>query len=173
MDGPDISGDHASRRTRRETREPIGRRVSRLRTDRGWTQQDLADRLAMSRTAVSHLEADMAQPSERTVLLLAGLFQMEPPELVEGTLYPVSKAERLPAVVARYTEVDLQLRLFDGELAILELVGCHAGQEIVSAWRSRLLGLLDAAQSERDRIRIRAALLAVREAADRLHDRAT
>ena len=67
---------------RREWREPIGHRVARLRTHRGWTQQDVADRLAMSRTAVSHLEADMAQPSERTVLLLAGLFHLEPHEFV-------------------------------------------------------------------------------------------
>ncbi len=108
---------------RREPREPIGRRVSRFRAERGWTQQDLADRLAMSRTAVSHLEADMAQPSERTVLLLAGLFQMEPPAFVDGTLYPMSKAERLPTVVARYTEVDLQIRVLESELALLGSLG--------------------------------------------------
>jgi hypothetical protein len=38
---------------------------------------------------------------------------MEPHELVAGTSYPGAKAERLPVVVCRYTEVELQLRLLD------------------------------------------------------------
>ena len=36
--------------------EPIGKRIARLRTARGWTQQYLAERLAMSRVAISHIE---------------------------------------------------------------------------------------------------------------------
>ena len=42
-----------------------------------------------------------------------GLFKLEPHELVEGTDYPTAKAERLPVVVCRYTEVELQLRLLE------------------------------------------------------------
>ena len=38
-------------------------------------------------------------PGERTVALLAGLFKIEPHELVAGTDYPLAKAERLPVVV--------------------------------------------------------------------------
>ena len=80
-----------------------------LRAERGWTQQQLADRLGISRVAVSHLETDLNTPSERTVALLAGLFRMEPHDLVAGTSYPVAKADRLPLVVARWTEVEHQL----------------------------------------------------------------
>ena len=58
-------------------------------------------RLGVSRTAVSHTEAGLSIPGERTVALLAGLFGMEPHELVAGTDYPSAKAERLPVVVAR------------------------------------------------------------------------
>jgi hypothetical protein len=46
------------------------------------------------------------RPGERTVALLAGLFKVEPAALVAGTAYPAAKAERLPAVVARHTEVE-------------------------------------------------------------------
>ena len=91
----------------------LGQRIAALRAGRGWTQQELAERLAISRVAVSHLEAGMSTPGERTIALLAGLFKLEPHELVEGTDYPIAKAERLPVVVCRYTEVELQLRLLE------------------------------------------------------------
>ena len=91
----------------------LGHRIAALRGGRGWTQQELAERLAISRTGVSHLEAGMSTPGERTIALLAGLFKLEPHELVEGTDYPSAKADRLPVVVCRYTEVELQLRLLE------------------------------------------------------------
>src|SRR5687767_8618485 len=91
----------------------LGQRIAALRAGRGWTQQELAERLAISRVAVSHLEAGMSTPGERTIALLAGLFKVEPHELVEATNYPPAKAERLPVVVCRYTEVELQLRLLE------------------------------------------------------------
>src|SRR5256885_16549860 len=92
--------------------EALARRIAKLRSELGWTQQELSDRLGMSRAAVSHLEGGLSGPSERTVTLLAGLFQLEPHELVDGSDYPTGKAERLPAVTARYTEIDLQFRRF-------------------------------------------------------------
>ncbi|MGE0795797.1 MAG: helix-turn-helix transcriptional regulator [Acidimicrobiia bacterium] len=54
--------------------EKLGRRIAERRAVLGWTQSDLADRLGISRVAVSHLEAGMSQPGERTVALLAGVF---------------------------------------------------------------------------------------------------
>ena len=83
----------------------LGRRIARLRADLGWTQQDVADRLGVSRVAVSHIESGLSVPSERTITLLAGLFKLEPHELVADTAYPMAKAERLPVVACRYTEV--------------------------------------------------------------------
>ena len=93
--------------------DSLGRRIAAMRGALGWTQQDLADRLAVSRVAVSHIEAGLRDPGERTVTLLAGLFKVEPWELVAGTAYPEAKSERLPVVVCRYTEVELQLRLLE------------------------------------------------------------
>src|SRR2546421_459916 len=97
--------------------ESLGRRVAALRAGLGWTQQELADRLGVSRVAVSHIEAGLREPGERTVALLAGVFKLEPWELVAGTSYPIAKAERLPVVGCRDTEVELQLRLRGEDLA--------------------------------------------------------
>jgi transcriptional regulator with XRE-family HTH domain len=103
--------------------EPLGRRVAAQRAKLGLTQQELAERLGISRVAVSHLESGITDPGERTVTLLAGLFKVEPHQLVAGTTYPAAKADRLPVVVARYTEVELQLALLDRDLARLDPLG--------------------------------------------------
>ncbi|MEJ7583341.1 MAG: helix-turn-helix transcriptional regulator [Acidimicrobiales bacterium] len=121
----------------------LGRRIADLRMKRGWTQTDLAARLAISRTAVSHVEAGMSIPGERTVALLAGLFALEPHELVVGTDYPSAKAERLPVVVARYTEVEHQLALLESDLAWIERTDAQSGGPVVlEEWEVRLAALL-------------------------------
>jgi transcriptional regulator with XRE-family HTH domain len=114
----------------------------------GWTQQELADRAAVSRVAVSHLESGITVPSERTVALLAGIFHLEPLELVDGTSYPEPKVERLPLVAARYTEVELQVALLRRDLAWLDRLARLDGSssqriadEVRSEWRGRLAAL--------------------------------
>ena len=105
--------------------ESLGRRVAAHRAKLGLTQQELAERVGISRVAVSHLESGVTDPGERTVALLAGLFKLEPHELVAGTTYPAAKADRLPVVAARYTEVELQLVLLDHDLARIDPAGVH------------------------------------------------
>jgi transcriptional regulator with XRE-family HTH domain len=120
--------------------ENLGRRIAKLRAELGWTQQDLAERLAVSRVAVSHLEAGLSDPGERTVALLAGVFKVEPHELVGGTSYPSAKAERLPVVAARYTEVEHQLALLAADLGWLERTRSR-DDALVESWRERLADL--------------------------------
>jgi transcriptional regulator with XRE-family HTH domain len=132
----------------------LGERIAAHRKALGWTQQELAERLGASRTAVSHLEAGLATPSERTVALLAGLFKTEPHDLVHGTGYPVAKAERLPAVVCRYTEVELQLRLLEADAA--------AGR--VEGWEDRLRLLAKETHDRRERELVAAARARLRAA---------
>ncbi|MGH9149962.1 MAG: helix-turn-helix transcriptional regulator [Acidimicrobiales bacterium] len=136
--------------------EPLGRRIARLRGDLGWTQQDLCERLAISRVAVSHLEAGMSTPSERTVTLLAGLFKLEPHELVAATDYPAAKAERLPLVAARYSEVELQLRLLDRDLTLAARLGPGA-VDILDGWPERLALLARTALDRREAEDVRQA----------------
>lgn len=123
--------------------ETLGQRIARLRSAAGWTQQELADRVAISRVAVSHLEAGISVPSERTVTLLAGAFHVEPVELVDGTIYPAAKAERLPLAAARYTEVELQAALLRRDLDWLARLDGEPCARVLAeatrtAWRQRL-----------------------------------
>jgi transcriptional regulator with XRE-family HTH domain len=122
--------------------ESLGRRIAARRNDLGWTQQELADRVGVSRAAVSHLEGGLNVPGERTVTILAGLFKCEPHELVAGTSYPVAKAERLPVVACRYTEVELQLRLLAAEM--------DASQADPTEWAPRLAALAARSHDRRE-----------------------
>jgi transcriptional regulator with XRE-family HTH domain len=122
--------------------QSLGRRIGVLRNELGWTQQDLADRLGVTRAAVSHLEGGLNVPGERTVTILAGLFKCEPHELVAGTSYPPAKAERLPVVACRYTEVELQLRLLVADET--------AGRCDAVAWLSRLAALAETSYDWRE-----------------------
>lgn len=142
--------------------EHLGRRIARLRNDLGWTQQDLADRLGISRVAVSHLESGVSDPGERTVTLLAGVFKLEPHELVADTSYPRAKAERLPVVACRYTEVELQLRLFERDLE----TGADCG-----GWAHRLAALEALAYDRRERDALRRARLRLAAVVDQTQAR--
>ena len=124
--------------------ENLGRRIGALRTSFGMTQQEVADRLGVSRVAVSHIEAGMSTPSERTIVLLAGLFKLEPHDLVAGTKYPIAKAERLPPIAARHTEVELQLALCENDLEWVERTG-RCRRDVVDRWRPKLAELAERA----------------------------
>lgn len=127
--------------------ENIGKRIARLRQERGWTQQDLANRLAISRVGVSHIEMELSLPSERTITLLAGLFKLAPYKLVEGTTYPAAKAERLPASACCYTPFELDLALLENDLEWLaQLEARQEGnlaywkRSLWEKWEPRLAG---------------------------------
>jgi transcriptional regulator with XRE-family HTH domain len=150
--------------------ESFGRRVGKRRAELGWTQAQLAARIGVSRVALSHIESGVTVASERTVALLAGVFGCEPPELVADTEYPVAKAERLPAIVARHTEVDHQLAVLTAVLEIVERVPGNEGARLVrdlrDTWRPRLLALRAGTPGPDERRRLSGALrdLAVRGA---------
>jgi transcriptional regulator with XRE-family HTH domain len=128
--------------------ETLGQRIARLRARRGWTQERLAERLAASRVAVSHFEMGLALPSERTIVLLAGLFKLEPHELIAETSYPTAKAERLPPSACRYTEVEFQLALLECDMEWATRGGGSMQQQIIDKWRTKLTALLELTYDE-------------------------
>jgi transcriptional regulator with XRE-family HTH domain len=142
--------------------EGLGRRIAAHRAKLGLTQHELADRLAVSRTAVSHLEAGMAVPGERTVVLLAGLFKIEPRELVAGTSYPQAKAERLPAVAARYTEIEAMVLVLDNDLAWLERTDGADERRVFDEWEARLRVIDDRELDVRERELLQEARATIR-----------
>jgi transcriptional regulator with XRE-family HTH domain len=136
--------------------EALGERIAKDRSELGWTQAELAERVGISRVALSHIEAGISRPGERTVALLSGVFKVEPHELVHGTDYPSAKAERLPVVAARYTEVEHQLALLDAQLAVVTNEGDRA--RILADARVRLHALLERTYDARERDLLRARL---------------
>lgn len=144
----------------------LGRRIAALRAKRGWTQQELAERVAVSRVAVSHMEAGMTSPGERTVALLAGVFKLEPLELVAGASYPPAKVDRLPLVANRYTEAELQLELLGADLVWLERTGGTYDRRILTEWDARLLALAGEVHDQREREHVEAARTKVRHLLD-------
>ena len=75
----------------------LGRRIAALRAERGWTQQELADRLGVSRVAVSHLETDLSTPGERTVALLGRAVPDGAPRARRRHLVPGGQGRPAPA----------------------------------------------------------------------------
>ncbi|MEX0767264.1 MAG: helix-turn-helix transcriptional regulator [Microthrixaceae bacterium] len=155
--GPSNS-DQREAQARLSEVDSLGMRISVLRIKLGFTQQELADRLGISRVAVSNLESARSIPGERTVTLMAGLFGMEPFELVQGTAYPPAKVDRLPLVAAKYTEVELQLALLKRDLQWLESAPAAIAQEVVSSWRKSLRTLAENTSDARQLRLIESAL---------------
>jgi len=135
-----------------------------LRTALGLTQAELAGRVAISRVALSNLESGRSVPGERTVTLLAGMFHLEPYQLVAGTEYPASKADRLPAVAARHTELELQLALLDRDLHWLEGAPRGVAARVSAEWRERLSALEPLALSTRERSMLATARRSIADA---------
>lgn len=155
--------------------ETIGQRIAKHRRRLGWTQEQLARQIAISRVAVSHIESDLSIPGERTVTLLAGSFRCSPQELVDETTYPRAKAERLPPTTKWYTELDLQLALLERDLSWLERLSesgefSRQADEVRRYWLSQFGKFGDDASLTGERQRIasaRRALLATCDAKSR------
>lgn len=55
----------------------IGETIRTLRKEKGWTQEDLARRIGMSRKHISYYENARVFPSEKTLSKLADVFGIE------------------------------------------------------------------------------------------------
>jgi len=53
----------------------IRNRVRELRTEKGWTQQDLANKVGVSRQSINSIECDRYVPSLPLALLFARVFR--------------------------------------------------------------------------------------------------
>lgn len=62
----------------------IGENIRVLRLARGWTQEQLAEKLHMTRQAVGHYESGRTTPDVETCRRLAALFEVELEVLLEG-----------------------------------------------------------------------------------------
>ena len=59
-----------------------GQKIAELRIKAGLTQEQLADRLYVTRTMVSKWERDICQPDRNTILKIADIFSVSPDEIM-------------------------------------------------------------------------------------------
>jgi transcriptional regulator with XRE-family HTH domain len=62
----------------------FGKRIRKLRTERGWTQIDLAVHTGLGRVFISDVERGKKEPCLRSVEILAIAFEMTIPQLFRG-----------------------------------------------------------------------------------------
>lgn len=66
----------------------IGNRIAKLRDDRGWTQEQTASSLGISRAALSHYEKNRREPDSEILSKFADLFHVSIDYLVGRTNSP-------------------------------------------------------------------------------------
>lgn len=54
----------------------MGEKILTLRKSRGWSQEELADRLSVTRQAISRWESDSAKPDADNIIALCDLFEV-------------------------------------------------------------------------------------------------
>ncbi|OPA74120.1 transcriptional regulator [Paenibacillus selenitireducens] len=87
-----------------------GNRIADLRERKGWTQEELATTIGISRAALSHYEKNRRKPDFETLTQLADLFQVSIDYLIGRT----SQSQHpMDGDVHQFTE---QLELSDSEL---------------------------------------------------------
>lgn len=57
--------------------------IKQLRESKGWTQQELADKMGVAVATVSRLENGVHPPQKTTLILLALAFGIDPQELID------------------------------------------------------------------------------------------
>ena len=62
----------------------LGQRIKDCRTEKGMTQEELADRIYVSRQTISSWENDKSYPDIQSLLLLSNLFEVSLDQLVKG-----------------------------------------------------------------------------------------
>ena len=77
----------------------LGEHILQYRTARGWSQEDLADALEVSRQSVSKWETDASTPELDKIVRLSEIFQVSIDELVTGKAPPEPEPEPVPEPV--------------------------------------------------------------------------
>src|SRR4026209_1232226 len=65
--------------------EHLGRRVKKLRTDRGWSLDNLAQASGVSRSMLSEIEREKANPTLAVTFRISSAFAMTIAELIESS----------------------------------------------------------------------------------------
>lgn len=86
----------------------LGERLTQLRTQKGWSQETLAEAVGVSRQSISKWETDASVPELEKLLRLSEVFRLSLDELVTGTP-PGAVSVPEPCSAAGITPEDLRL----------------------------------------------------------------
>ncbi len=97
----------------------IGQKILNLRKARGWSQEELADRIGVTRQAVSRWESDTAKPDADKLIGLCKLFGVSADYLLGLDMPKAEKAKEPPKIVY----VSENRPLLDAKMAGWLLIG--------------------------------------------------
>ena len=69
----------------------LGKRIKQLRKDKGWNQEEFAEKAYVSRQTVSNWENEKSYPDVHSLLILSDLFGVSLDELVKGDVEVMKK----------------------------------------------------------------------------------
>ena len=64
----------------------LSEKIMSLRKQNGWSQENLADQLDVSRQSVSKWESGKSEPSTSNLIALSKLYGVSPEELIKGII---------------------------------------------------------------------------------------
>ena len=92
-------------------------KIARLRRDKGWSQEELAERLDVSRQSVSKWESGVSQPDVDRVLAMSRLFGVSTDYLLKDGPEPAPRLTEIEAEIARRTAAPRQAK--PGDVRVL------------------------------------------------------
>lgn len=78
-----------------ERKTTLGARIGAMRREKGWTQLELAEKMAVTDKAVSKWERDLSWPDAASLPRLAALFGLTVDQLIGGEERPVGEESSL------------------------------------------------------------------------------
>lgn len=99
----------------------LGLRIAQLRKERGWTQQELADKLGIAQQTLAHYEVARTRMPASSLPLLANLFSVPVDDLVGNSKQTKNAGKRGPASqlersIERISELPKQKQRFVVEM---------------------------------------------------------
>lgn len=74
----------------------FGERLQKLRKQKGWSQEELAEKLELTRQTVSKWELEQSAPDLDYIIALSDLFQVSTDYLIKGREHIAEKQETVP-----------------------------------------------------------------------------
>lgn len=90
----------------------LGDRLQRLRSQYGWSQQDLADQVYVSRQTISNWETGKSYPDLQSLILISKIFQISLDDLAKGDIEIMRETIKRSDIHSMYVYTSCMIALF-------------------------------------------------------------